>query len=141
MRNKPIFLLLFFITALVQFQACDSDEEINYKRYYVNGNGLYEKHCQNCHGEDGTGLARLYPPLTDTTYLIKNKSLLACIIKNGQNKQITIHKESYDGQMPGNETLADIEIAQIIVYVTNSFGNRQGFYEATKVTSDLKDCD
>ncbi|MEJ7778696.1 MAG: cytochrome c [Daejeonella sp.] len=141
MRNKVIFLLLFYTAAVFQLQACDSDADINYKRNYVNGKGLYEKYCQNCHGADGTGLARLYPPLTDTTYLIENKALLPCIIKNGQNKEIIVHRETYDGEMPGNGNLADIEIAQIIVYITNSFGNNQGSYAAAQVTSALKDCD
>ncbi len=70
-----------------------------------------------------------------------NKSQLACIIKNGQNEQITIQNKAYDGEMPGNETLADIEIAQVIVYITNSFGNNQGFYPQKTVTSNLKNCD
>ena len=132
--------MLFFVTAVLLFQACDSAEDINYKRNYVNGKGLYEKHCQNCHGADGKGLAQLYPPLNDSIYLIKNKALLACIIKNGQNKEIVVNKETYDGKMPGNGSLANIEITQIIVYITNSFGNVQGFYPAAQVTSDLKDC-
>lgn len=139
MRNKVIYLLLLSII-MWQFQACDNDEEINYKRHYVNGKGLYEKHCQNCHGRDGKGLSKLYPPLTDATYLIKNKALLACIIKHGQNKQVLVHEEVYDTPMPGNEALADIEIAQIIVYMTNSFGNKQDFYDARQVTANLKNC-
>jgi hypothetical protein len=42
--------------------------------------------------------------------------------------------------MPGNETLADIDIAQVIVYITNSFGNKQGFYDSEIATKDLEKC-
>ena len=121
-------------------QSCQNEESINYKRYYVNGKGLYEKNCQNCHGVDGMGLGTLYPPLTDSLYLLRTKNKLACIIKNGQNEEILINNKPYQGQMPGNNTLADIDIAQLIVYISNSFGNNQGFYDQTEVTKDLSRC-
>lgn len=140
MRNKLLYISVFLFSAIALFQACDNEEGINYQRYYVYGKGVYEKHCQNCHGADGKGLRKLYPPLTDTTYLTKNKAALACIIKFGMNHDITIQGTEYDGQMPGNDQLADIDIAQVIVYITNSFGNQQGYYDASKVAADLKNC-
>jgi mono/diheme cytochrome c family protein len=140
MRNKIIYFISFISIFIIQLQACNNEESINYQRYYVNGKGLYEKHCQNCHGGDGKGLGTLYPPLTDTAYLIKNKAKLACVIKNGLNKQVTVNKVTYDEPMPGNISLADIDVAQVIVYITNSFGSKQGFYDSAQVTEDLKNC-
>ncbi len=124
----------------VAIQSCQNEDSITYKRYYVNGRGLYEKNCQNCHGADGKGLGTLYPPLTDSTYLIANKKKLACIIRYGQNQEIEINKIAYQGQMPGNNTLAEIDIAQIIVYISNSFGNNQSFYDQAQVAKDLAGC-
>ncbi len=126
---------------IILIQSCISEEDINFKRYYVNGKGTYEKHCQNCHGAKGQGLGALYPPLTDTTYLIQNKNKLACIIRNGQNQKLTIKNVTYEGQMPANASLAEIDIAQVIVYITNSFGNEQGLYDPKKVNADLKACE
>lgn len=141
MRNKLIYLLLsLFSTATILIQSCQNEDSITYKRYYVNGKGLYEKNCQNCHGADGKGLGTLYPPLTDSTYLTLNKNKLACIIRNGQNEEIMINNVSYQGQMPGNKTLVEIDIAQIIVYISNSFGNKQGHYDQTEVAEDLALC-
>ncbi|MFZ4101935.1 MAG: c-type cytochrome [Sphingobacterium thalpophilum] len=140
MKNRLICGFFFlFCTALI-VQSCQNEDSINYKRYYVNGKGLYEKNCQNCHGADGKGLGTLYPPLTDSTYLITNQKRLACIIRNGQNEQITIHNIAYQGQMPANNTLADIDIAQIIVYISNSFENKQGYYDQSDVAKDLAAC-
>jgi hypothetical protein len=62
------------------------------------------------------------------------------MIRYGQQGEIKINNITYDEIMPGNETLADIDIAQVIVYITNSFGNKQGFYDSEAVTSDLKTC-
>ncbi len=140
MRNSLIYCCLFLFIMAMIIQSCQNEDSITYKRYYVNGKGLYEKNCQNCHGADGKGLGTLYPPLTDSTYLITNKKKLACIIRNGQNEQITINNVAYQGQMPANNTLADIDIAQIIVYITNSFGNKQGHYDQAEVAKDLAAC-
>lgn len=140
MRNNIIYSVLVALGLAIVIQSCQDENSLDYKRYYVNGKRIYEKSCQNCHGADGKGLGTLYPPLTDTTYLKLNKNKLACIIRNGQQGEIKINNITYDEIMPGNETLADIDIAQVIVYITNSFGNKQGFYDAEAVRSDLKTC-
>jgi mono/diheme cytochrome c family protein len=140
MRNSLIYSVLFALGIGISIQSCQNENSLDYKRYYVNGKRIYEKNCQSCHGADGKGLGTLYPPLTDTTYLKVNKNQLSCIIRNGQQGEIKINNITYDEIMPGNETLADIDIAQVIVYITNSFGNKQGFYDAEAVRSDLKTC-
>lgn len=140
MRNSIIYILFFLLSISALFHSCQNEEGINYKRYYVNGKGIYEKNCQSCHGADGKGLGTLYPPLTDSLYLKQNKNKLACIIKNGQNDSILINNIYFDENMPGNNNLADIDIAQVIVYITNSFGNQQGFYSDQQVASDLNNC-
>lgn len=141
MRNKLLYATGFLFVASILFQACSNEQQLNYQRYFVNGKGLYEKNCQNCHGIQGEGLGKLYPPLTDTTYLSKNRNKIACIIKNGLRGKMTINNQEYESEMPGNSELADIDVAQIIVYVTNSFGNRQEFYEVSEATADLRVCD
>ena len=42
--------------------------------------------------------------------------------------------------MPANGNLSDIEIAALVTYITNSFGNKQGLYAADNATADLKNC-
>lgn len=140
MRNKLICFIFLTIALSSIIQSCQNETSINFKRYYVNGKGIYEKNCQNCHGSDGKGLGTLYPPLTDSAYLKLNKNRLACIIKNGQTGTVQINNIAYDGIMPGNETLADIDIAQVVVYITNSFGNNQGFYDSETAKKDLEKC-
>jgi mono/diheme cytochrome c family protein len=140
MRNKLVYFILLAIAFTSMIQSCQNETSINFKRYYVNGKGIYEKNCQNCHGSDGKGLGTLYPPLTDSTYLQLNRNKLACIIRNGQTGTVKINNISYVGIMPGNETLADIDIAQVIVYISNSFGNKQGFYDSDIAKKDLEKC-
>ncbi|MBC7757723.1 MAG: cytochrome c [Phormidesmis sp. FL-bin-119] len=141
MRNKLLYLLSSLFAGVLIFESCSNEMELNYQRYFVNGKGLYEKNCQNCHGTNGEGLGMLYPPLTDTVFLSSNRSSLACMIKNGLSGKITVNNLSYETNMPANAVLADIDIAQIIVYITNSFGNKQGFYDQKQAGVDLKGCE
>jgi mono/diheme cytochrome c family protein len=120
--------------------SCQTSDELKQQVYYTNGRDLYIKHCQNCHGARGEGLGKLSPPLTDTTFLKTNKHQLACLIKHGSDTSIIVNKESYEGKMPDNSKLANIDIAQLIVYITNANGNKQGIYTQDEVGKDLREC-
>lgn len=131
-----IILLLSILIA-----ACQSDADQDYKRYFTGGAAIYKQKCQNCHGNNGEGLTSLIPPLTDTTYLKKNKDHLACIVRKGITEQVlTINSKAYEGSMPANTDLAPIEIAKVLTFVTNSFGNRHGTVTVDMVEKDLNAC-
>lgn len=125
---------------LVWFNACQSEGQLTYARYYTVGKELYDIHCQNCHNSDGKGLQDLIPPLNDTSFLRKNREKLACIIKMGLTEPVTVKGKTFDSQMPANSQLTDIEIAEIVTYVTNSFGNNQGLYDVNETSRDLNNC-
>ena len=133
---NSIFLL--FIIAIIV--SCQSQQEIDLQNYMSNGKDIYQAKCQNCHGVNGEGLGQLAPPLTDSVFLKTNKDRLACIIKNGANETFIIHGKEYSEKMPAFPELADIDVAQVLVYVTNSFGNKQGFVSYQEVAKDLKKC-
>ncbi|WP_316736993.1 cytochrome c [Pedobacter aquatilis] len=131
-------IALFSIIAIIV--SCQNQETIDLQNYMSNGKDIYKAKCQNCHGENGEGLGQLAPPLTDTVFLKTNKTKLACIIKNGTSEKIVINGKEYQEKMPGFPELADIDVAQVMVYVTNSFGNNQGFVPYSKVSTQLQNC-
>src|SRR5471030_1233044 len=92
------FLLIAVITAV--FISCQSEEQIEFKRYYSAGSLVYQTRCQNCHGAHGEGLQALIPPLTDSIYLKANKEVLACIVKYGLSEKITIKNKVFEEKMP-----------------------------------------
>lgn len=139
MRKFILFSTYALMVATVIY-SCQSASDIELASYIGNGKDLYVKYCQTCHGEKGEGLGELAPPLTDTVYLKQNKAELACSIKNGVNKPIVINGKTYEGQMPAFPELENIDIAQVIVYITNSFGNKQGMYKHQLVEKDLMKC-
>lgn len=138
--KKVLVSTLFFIAIAAMINACQSASEIEMSKYISNGKDIYQARCQNCHGQNGEGLGELAPPLTDTVFLKVKKQQLACYIKNGVNEPMQINGKSYHEKMPGFKDLHDIDIAQVIVYITNSFGNKHGMYNYEKVAIDLKNC-
>ncbi len=140
MKRLMVLLLPFTFILTTFLLSCQSEAEIEYKRYFIQGRNLYQTNCKNCHAENGEGLGELFPPLKEAGYLKKNKNQLACIIQNGLKGSISVNEKTYNAQMPAQTQLAPIEIAEVITFVTNSFGNSQGLYEVEKVNADLKNC-
>jgi mono/diheme cytochrome c family protein len=138
MMRRKILLFLFTVTLASMVYSCQSAQQLEQDRYYVNGRDIYLAHCQNCHGAKGEGLGELAPPLTDTTFLKENKHQIAGYIKYGLEGPITVGGKVYNEKMPAEDNMADIDIAQLIVYITNDFGNKQGMYTTEQVAADLK---
>lgn len=127
------------LAAIIFMAACQSDQEIEFRRYYTSGKIIYQNRCQNCHGADGVGLGTLIPPLTDTAFIKHNKSNLACIAYNGLAQTIIVNHKVYTQKMPP-QGLAPVEIAEVITYITNSFGNKQHTYNTEQANKDLALC-
>jgi len=138
--RKYIISSIFFFSIIAVIVSCQSQQQIDLQNYMSNGKDIYKAKCQNCHGENGEGLGELAPPLTDSVFLKSNKMRLACIIKNGANETFLIHGKAYKEKMPAFPELADIDVAQVMVYVTNSFGNHQGFVPYSEVSKQLQHC-
>ena len=130
---------LILLVLILFIASCESEGTIEFKRYYSSGALVYQNHCQNCHGTNGEGLSALIPPLTDSVYLKNNKSALACSIKFGLKGKVTIKDKTFDDAMPAND-LSPIEIAQVLTYVGNSFGNKMNIIDEQVVQSDLAKC-
>ena len=135
--------IIAFIAVLlcVIVVSCQSEAEQDFKRYYTGGAIIYKDKCQNCHGAKGEGLSNLIPPLTDTAYLKKNRTQLACFVKYGIKETITtINGKAYEGAMPANVDMPAIDIAEVLTYIGNSFGNHMGIITVDVVNADLEKC-
>lgn len=136
---KAIIIISAFLVIVGLIASCQTEQQVEFNRYYSAGAAVYQSHCQNCHGDKGQGLAALIPPLTDTAYLRKNRAVLPCALKLGVSGKITVSGKEFEGQMPATE-LSPIEIAEVLTYVTNSFGNKQGLISDVEIEKGLKGC-
>lgn len=137
MKAGIISIIALLVVILI---SCQSQDELEFKRYYTTGKVVYQSKCQNCHGDNGQGLSALIPPLTDSVYLQNERHQLPCIIKHGLNKPIEVNGKGYLGQMPATD-LAPVELAEVITYITNSFENNMGVTTTQMAEDDLNECE
>lgn len=131
---------ILLINLLVLFASCQSKEEILYQQYVVEGRSIYEKNCANCHQSDGSGLRDLYPPLAKTDLWTRlNKQQIVCIIKQGQKGEIQVNGKSYNGYMPANTKLEGIDIAELVTFMRDSWGDKK-IYSFDEARLALKNC-
>jgi mono/diheme cytochrome c family protein len=98
-----------------------------------NGKAVYTNTCLPCHMADGGGVPRMNPPLTATTYVLGDKTKLIGIILNGFSEDVEIDGQRYSNTMPPQAQLTDAQIANVLTYVRNSFGNRASIVTVTEV--------
>lgn len=140
MRNTSLYWATALLSIYILFHACQSEEAIRTAQYAVNGQKLYKTYCMNCHGAKGEGLGNLYPPLTDSMFLITQRERLPCIVKNGISSPIEIHGKTFDTEMPPNPQLTPVEIAYVLTYIGNSFGNEMSIFTLEEVQKALAAC-
>jgi len=87
------------------------------------GARLYTQNCMSCHQSKGEGVAQAFPPLAISDYLMADKKRAINILLHGLEGNIKVNGQTYNSIMP-KLTLNDEEIANILTYVRNSWGNK-----------------
>jgi len=88
------------------------------------GQIVYNTHCVACHLKTGKGIAGVYPPLIKTKWVSGDKATLINTVLKGMKGEIVVLGETYNNVMqPYASVLSDEEIANVLTYVRNSFGN------------------
>jgi nitrite reductase (NO-forming) len=95
------------------------------------GKILYEANCAACHQLKGEGVPQAFPPLAKSDYLAARKDKGVGIPIKGLTGKIKVNGIEYDGIMPQMQ-LTDDEVASIMTYVGNSWGNKVGLVKAAE---------
>ncbi|NLR60330.1 c-type cytochrome [Chitinophaga polysaccharea] len=86
-----------------------------------------EGYCRTCHQPDGKGLPDSgFPPLAGSGWVTGSDERLIKLVMKGIMGPITVNNKTYPGQVPMTpfgSLLKDEEIAAVLTYVRNSFGN------------------
>lgn len=124
-------VLLIAVTVLVAsgFAGVGSGAQDTMAR----GKKVYETYCLPCHMADGGGVPRMNPPLSKTVYVLGDKKRLIGIVLNGMDEPLEIDGETYSNVMAPHAFLKDQEIADVLTYVRNSFGNKAPAITAEEV--------
>ncbi len=94
------------------------------RQYLSKGELVYEKHCQDCHGVSGQGVPNIYPPLAGNRSVTMASSLntIRSVLYGGYPPSTTGNLRPY-GMPPYQHIIYDIEIAQVVSYIRNAWGN------------------
>ncbi|WP_222708017.1 c-type cytochrome [Algibacter pacificus] len=93
------------------------------KESKVRGREIYNDFCVSCHLPNGKGVERIYPPLAKSDFLQKERIASIKAIKFGQTGRMVVNDVVYNGTMMPLG-LSDDEIADVMNYITNSWGNK-----------------
>jgi nitrite reductase (NO-forming) len=88
------------------------------------GKAVYQGICSTCHQAEGQGLAGVFPPLAKSDFLMADKARSIHSVLAGLTGPITVNGAAYNNVMPPWQHLTDHEIADVLTYVRNSFGNQ-----------------
>ncbi|MFD3002456.1 PVC-type heme-binding CxxCH protein [Pontibacter toksunensis] len=97
---------------------------------FIKGKAIYARDgfCGTCHQPDGKGLPNSgFPPLTDTKWVEGSDERLIKLVLKGLHGPIEVLGKEYPGQVPMTPfggMLNDEEVAAVLTYVRNSFGNK-----------------
>jgi len=136
MMGKKIMVILPALAALAMAFATIPDQTKKPapipKAVMDRGKLVYDAICAACHMPDGNGVPRLNPPLAGSKTLKGPKEKPIGIALNGLSG-VEIDGDRYDNVMASHADLSDQQIADVLTYARNSFGNKASLVSASEV--------
>ena len=90
---------------------------------YEHGREVYMKTCFVCHQPNGMGVPEQIPPLAKSDLLMRDKIGAIRGVIQGRSGEVTVNGKKYNATMTPLPYLNDQQIADVITYVRNSWGN------------------
>jgi mono/diheme cytochrome c family protein len=90
--------------------------------------------CQSCHQANGMGTPGTFPPLAGSDWVNeKEPGRIIRIVLLGSSGPITVNGQSFNNTMTAWNSLSDEEIAYVITYVRQAWGNKGSEVTAEQV--------
>ena len=102
----------------------------------VDGPGakLYARHCAACHGDEGEGVADIYPALAgNRAVTLRTPANLVHVVLEGGFAPATAGNPRPFGMPPFATELSDEPLAQVLTHIRGSWGNRAAAVSALEV--------
>ncbi len=99
------------------------------------GRVLYNGTCSVCHQQNGEGLAGVFPPLANSDYLMADTRRAIDVVLNGLTGPVTVNGSDFNSVMPPMSQLNDDEIANILTFALNNWGNEDGVISSDDVAA------
>ncbi|MDP1579332.1 MAG: cytochrome c [Candidatus Didemnitutus sp.] len=100
------------------------------------GARTYRALCFACHLPDGKGMVGATPPLANSDYMFADRERAVRIVLKGQTGPIVVNGVNYNGVMlPLEAVLTDQQVADVLTYVYNSWGNQGDAFDPAYVAA------
>lgn len=99
-------------------------QEFDLRSSMERGGLVYTDFCMQCHLANGMGVPGSFPPLAKSNWLVEKRKESIHAVKYGQRGEIMVNEVTYNGLM-APMGLTDEEIADVMNYIMNSWGNTQ----------------
>jgi len=86
------------------------------------GRRLFTSVCAACHQPTGQGLPNVFPPLASSDFLNADKNRAIKIVINVRQGEVIVNGRRFNDSMP-KFPFGDDDIASVLTFVYNSFGN------------------
>lgn len=99
------------------------------------GAAIYSAQCSACHQGNGQGVPGAFPPLAGSEWLQTDAAIPVAIVHDGLQGKIEVAGNSFQGVMPKfGGTLSDAELAAVLNYARNEWGNSAKEIDPATVT-------
>lgn len=98
----------------------------------ADGKNVYSRTCFACHQGEGQGIEAIFPPLAKSDYLNADVNRAIKAVINGLSGEITVNGIKYNSVMT-SQNLNDQEIADVMTYIYNNWGNNKTVVSPAKV--------
>lgn len=88
------------------------------------GKEIFGRTCFACHQAEGQGIPTVFPPLAKSDYLNADPKRAIDGVLHGKTGEITVNGKKYNNIMT-SQNLSDDEVASVLTYVYNSWGNKK----------------
>lgn len=104
----------------------------------VQGKKLFNGTCATCHQATGQGVPGVYPPLAKSEWANGPEERVIRILLHGLTGELKVQGGTYNGSMPnfgkgGGYNWSDENIAYVLTYVRQEWGNTAGAIDPAKV--------
>lgn len=90
----------------------------------VDGKQLYGSKCAACHQASGLGVPGVFPPLAASEWVVGDEKILTNILLHGVVGDMVVKGTTYKGAMPAWNALTDDELAAVMSFIRNEWGNK-----------------
>ncbi len=139
MKTKGIHIFAAIVSTALAAAAAPAGERPApvTKDQLIRGRQVYQQICFSCHQLNGQGIPGTFPPLADSDLLLNHRGRAITTVLQGLQGPVKVNGRSYNNVMP-NLNLSNRQVADVLTYVSNSWGNQASAVTAKTVAKTRK---